>query len=295
MKNICFYILILIIILLPGLSKAQEDTSAASKFQQYLDDIYKYPKEIENKNIFSLNTGVSFLSLAENFETDLSRSYIAGFRYGFIRFNDEIDAPGRVYAANEYVYLQSVSSHIKLKGWDLTGIPTDGWRFGFAFRNGYGYVLGKKQYLTLTHAGALNWSRIDVEWPSLIPADQAVLEKFDEEFRFGTEYEAGVNYGIADFLQAELAYNHTIVMPGVENFKFAVSALLELAVQRTIDYAAYEYIWRNPDEVPYANFLVKNIVSYLLYQLRRYDMHWPFQSKEPLNYDSIRLHFTFIF
>jgi len=272
-----------------------QDTSAQSKFQQYLAEIYRYPKKLENYSLMSLHSGVSKLSIAKNFQTKLAPSFNIELRYGFIRFNEEIDAPGRVYMANEYIYLQSNSSGLKPKSWEFKGIPTDAWRFGFAFRNGYGFVIGKNQYLTFDHTGALNWSRIDVEWPSLIERDQKKLNIFDETFRFGTEFESGISYSITNFMQASIAYNHSVVMHGINLLQVALSSTLELSIQRTIDYLAYEYIWQNPNETPYANFIAKSLVSYLIYELRRYNQNWPFKSKEPLSYDSFYFGVTFVF
>lgn len=279
----------------PLLSMVDKDTIAHTKFQKYLSEIYSYPNKVENFNIMSFNTGVSLLSVSQGFRTKLARTYLFELRYGYIRFNEDIDAPGRVYLANEYIYIQSNSAHLKPNAWQLNGLPTDSWRFGFAFRNGYGYILGENKYLTFNHTGAINWSRIDVEWPSLIDSDQKVLDRFDEQFRFGIEFESGVSYSVADFLQLDLAYNHAITTPDLQTFPLIGSSLLELAIQRTIDYIAYDYIWQKPDETPIANFIVKNLISYVFYELRRYNQHWPFVSDVPLNFDSFRIGCTFVF
>jgi len=272
------------------------DTVEVTSFYEWLNEAYKYPKKLINYTLLEINYGYSLVSINDTkFKSNLSPVFCSEFKYGFIRINDDIGANNRFYVASENVFVSSYAAHFKPSDSKLKGITTDGWSFGFSFKNGFGYEFWDDRKLTLYHTGSLVLSRIDVELESPIPKDEKKLDDFDEKFRFGSSFECGANFEVFNFMHFDLAYNHQLVFPGSYFWGFAGSSLLELLFQRGIDYLAMRHLKDYPDEMPAANFIGKNLISVMFYELRRKNMHWPLKSDIPLNYDTFKIGFTFIF
>ena len=91
------------------------------------------------------------------------------------------------------------------------------------------------------------------------------------------------------------AFNRSFIMPSFNLFQWMPGVMMELLIQRTIDAFGEQLLKRNPRIFPVANFLLKNSISFLLYELRKNNMFWPIASDKPMNvyYFSIGIKFVF--
>ncbi|RMD51229.1 MAG: hypothetical protein D6830_00845 [Ignavibacteria bacterium] len=172
------------------------------------------------------------------------------------------------------------------------------WQFGFAKRDGYGY---KTEYFSVHpyHAGGIAWSRLKVTAPDIrtfAPVPQNALVRFNEEFRFGTINEGGINLGFGDgFISLNAGYKLDVIFPRYLIWKHLGSFIIEQAAQKGLDTFIDAIMDHSSASGPIVNVLLKNGLSYAFYTLKRENMNWPFNTEAPLTFETFKFGITFTF
>jgi hypothetical protein len=172
------------------------------------------------------------------------------------------------------------------------------WRFGAGWSSGYGYKLGENSAIIPYYSYTLNWSNMDFMYPDALPdtsRDIQTLNLYDESFRFGTSAEGGVRVKLIENLMLDAGYERSIVFQRHLFWKWAGSALIEVAAQGLLDSFINEVFESSPAAGPVVNFLLKNALAYGLYELRQDEMNWPFGGEPPIAYDQFKFGMTFVF
>lgn len=264
--------------------------------ERIIDKFYDYPELPENRVTLDLVYGFSNIGLPDGFEgLSIAKTYDLELRYGFTRINHDIDVEDRFYYASEYAFLANSSSFLKPSFWISTGINIDAWRFGIAYKNGYGYEMMNNQRLALYHSGMLSWTSIDFELIPVDPYQRGFINHYDEQVKFGMGYEGGFLFRFYENFNLNLAYEEALVYPYHELFKWSGSAVMDLVFHRTVDFFGDDLLKEYPDLYPVLNFLIKNGYSYFIYSFRDDEMNWPFDSSSPLIYTHFKLGITVIF
>lgn len=199
---------------------------------------------------------------------------------------------------NNYLFGSYISSKINTRN---SSAEDKTWRFGLGNSSGYGYLLGKKSSLVFYNANSITWTRYDDGFPlAMTPEDLSgyryiTLSDFNQSFRFGTSTEAGIIIPIAGFVNLQAQFDRTLVFPRHLFWKHLGSVMIELIGQGAVDGFVNAIMKSSPFAGPIINFLLKNALSYGIYELRREKMNWPFESREPLLFDSFKAGFTFTF
>jgi len=166
--------------------------------------------------------------------------------------------------------------------------------FGFGSADGYGYKLGKNSTLVLYNSSAMTWTRYD-HGSSLNYAENNMAEDFNKTIRFGSTAEGGIIIPLGGLVNLQASYDRTIVFPRHMVWKHMGSALIEAAGQSLIDGFVHAIYKTSPFAAPIVSFILKNGLSYGLYELRREKMNWPFESAEPLLFDTYKVGLKFTF
>jgi opacity protein-like surface antigen len=295
LKYYSFIIVIILTILpCPGSANDTNNVFQPTPFDKFIERL-NYSKESENQYIIGLKYGLSSLTDPHPAVfSELSDVYFLTIQYGFIRIEEEYNESSYLHLASETAFLGNYSSHMSHKSLTFPGKTTDCWRFGFNFKNGYGYNL-KYGKILLLHSGDISWSKIDYENLGESGEEQNRYDVFDEKYKFGTSYGAGLKYYFFDGLAVDLAYEHSLVFPKFLGWKWFGTATTELLIQRAIDYFGEDLLDDYPKYFPVYNLIIKNAVSMIFYELRRNQMNWFFKTEPPLSYDGlyIGLNFTF--
>jgi len=177
-------------------------------------------------------------------------------------------------------------------------IRTRMWQFGFGSESGYGYKFNNFS-ITPYYGYGINWSRVDFLDPVKDLNEKAVydadyIDYFDKSFRFGTHMESGLKIKLFRNLAVDASYRKEIVMPRVLFWKASGSALIECAGIWGIDEFVHRVFESTPVAAPIVNFVLKNALSYGIYELRKEKMSWPFDSSAPLTYNTFNVGVTFI-
>jgi hypothetical protein len=157
-------------------------------------------------------------------------------------------------------------------------VVAETWRFGGSAEVGMGYGNPSSFSVLLYHSGGLNWSRITVPGQVLIPEDKNLLDLYRDTFRFGTLSEGGIKFRLSDLLMIDGAYERSMIFPRHLFMKWVGSALLERCFQWGADGFVNRVLDNSPAAAPVVSFILKNGVSYAIYELRKKKMYWPFSS-----------------
>ncbi len=228
------------------------------------------------------------------------------FKLGYIKEKKAWETDYIIKHNYQFLYLSNESNKLAGKERESgTEIESDMWRFGFGKLSGYGYKLSENAAIIPYYSSTMNWSNIDFKYPNILTIDpivlfaydkdREVLDLYDESFRFGTSSEGGVRIKLIDNLMLDAGYERSIVFQRHLFWKWAGSAVIEIAAQGLLDGFISNVFESTPAAGPVVNFLLKNALAYGLYELRQKKMNWPFESEAPISYDQFKFAVTFVF
>jgi len=168
--------------------------------------------------------------------------------------------------------------------------------FGFGSADGYGYRLGKNSTLVLYNSGAFTWTRYDMgNSLNIAENEYNTIQDFNKSIRFGSTAEGGIIIPLGSVVNLQASYDRTIVFPRHMVWMHLGSVLIEAGGQFLLDGFVNAIYKTSPFAAPIVGFLLKNGLSYGIYELRREKMNWPFESAEPLLFDTYKVGVKFIF
>jgi hypothetical protein len=295
--------LLIFLFLLLGIDLYSQDEAPLPKsrkaetLSEYLERIFGQPEYVKNKFKMEADYSTLWISSDVPHVSDVLKS-VAGMEihYGVTRENHNLVVDNIFYHSREEIFLSSISSSTKLFQDAESLIKTDAWRFGFTYTSGYGFTLPNQHQLTLTHKAGLCWTQIDVEtFPYMYQEAAPYLISYDMNTKFGTLWSMGANYKFDEDYIASFEYEHSLVNPNFELGQFARSWILEVALQRWMDFFEEEMLRSTKEKFPYIYFIYKSTVSSLIYYYRSEQAYWPSKSSKPLNYRGIKLGITYVF
>ena len=205
----------------------------------------------------------------------------------------------------KYLFLSNTNNQLSGKEANGTEIESDMWRVGFGRSVGYGYKLGENSAIVLYNSYTINWSRIDFKFPDIMTInplalfvynqDLEVLKLYDEAFRFGTSGEGGIRVKALQNVMFDVGYERSVVFQRHLFWKWAGSALIEVVSQGLLNGFINEIFESSPAAGPIVNFILKNALTYGIYELRQDKMNWPFNSEAPVSCDQFKFGLTFMF
>ena len=210
---------------------------------------------------------------------------------------------------DKYFFISRIGSDMENTTAQANELRSLMWRFGCAKRTGYGYKLGTF-YLMPYHAQGIVWSRLQMkDYPpsafvALFPpstsqlnaeADREIIDRYDEEFRFGTIKESGINFDFASTIGLNVGYETSVIFPRHLFWKHAGSMIIEQAGLGLLEHFIDEVADSSPLSVPLVNFLLKGAYSYAFYSLNKEKMNWPFDTETPLTFETVKFGVTFTF
>jgi hypothetical protein len=254
--------------------------------------------EFEGKDFFkdpsiSLSYGFSRMGL-KGFTGPLNKPGLIELKLGYTSQN-ELEYDAIVKYKYSYLQLSSFTPDLRSSSDNSGRIKTDMWRFAFGHSAGYGYKLGKNAAVIPYSAGTFTWSRIDFKDSISNSADNQTAELFDEAFRFGTSAEGGLRIRVFSGLMLDAGYERSVVFPRHLFWKWLGSMGIELAGQWALDEFIKKIMNSSPYAGPLVGFILKNALSYGIYELRQEKMNWPFKSVAPVAYDQYKFGVTFVF
>lgn len=240
------------------------------------------------------NTGL------KSIDNDFMKAGIAELRLGYATQKDVKD--NIIKYSNKFLLVSNISNELKSKSNNTTDLNPEMWRFGFGAIDGYGYGFSNAAIIPYTSLSFM-WTRLDVknlndfkqDTVRFTPAEINNLELFNNSFRFGTMTEGGLRIQVIPLISVNAGYERTVVFPRVLVWKFLGSAVIEGIAIGAINEFVEEIMDNSPAAGPIVNFVLKNALSFGMYQLRHEKMNWPFKGANPLYSDTWKVGVTFTF
>ncbi len=302
-----YYNKLLIIVLallfsLPVLSQ-DDSTKTEDEWDWHWGEMDDWEDWVADFGFKKSRPAISFqYGLANMSRTDIQSQFVdpnlLELKLGYIKNRDAWGTDYIIRHNYKFIYLSNESNKLAGKEAAGTEIESDMWRYGSGWSSGYGYKLGKSSAIIPYYSYTLNWSNINFNYPDALTdtsQDVQTLNLYDESFRFGTSTEGGVRVKIIENLMLDAGYERSIVFQRHLFWKWAGSALIEVAAQGLLDSFINEVFESSPAAGPVVNFLLKNALAYGLYELRQDEMNWPFGGEPPIAYDQFKFGLTFVF
>ena len=184
---------------------------------------------------------------------------------------------------------------------DLSGnrkspdLITNSWRFGFGWASGYGYDLGSGFSVIPYHQSSLEWTSVNMLSTPSNPANIYTTDLFNKTFRFGNSFQGGIQFKFTDNLGIDASYERSIIYSRHLFWKWGISELIEVVGQSLVDKFVDEILDSSPSAAPVVNFLLKNALSYGIYELKQDKMNWPFETAAPLAFNQFKIGVNFVF
>jgi hypothetical protein len=172
---------------------------------------------------------------------------------------------------------------------------TNSWRFGLGSASGYGYDLGHGFSITPYHQTSFDWTMVSMLSTPTNPADIHTTDLYKKSFRFGNSFQGGIQFKFTDNFGIDASYERSVVYSRHLFWKWGASELIEAIGQGAIDKFVEEILDSSPNAVPVVNFLLKNALSYGIYELKQEKMNWPFETAPPLAFNQFKLGLSFVF
>jgi hypothetical protein len=179
------------------------------------------------------------------------------------------------------------------------GEPTTNiWRFALGTHSGYGYQLGSEPggaALLFYNGGDCALSSVDIRSTPHGMADSAVLYQYEGAPRFGNSVSGGVMLRITPLISVDAGFQRTVILRRMVFWPWLGSAILEGLLQDAIDGFGDKIGNASPMAKPITHFVLKNALSYGIYQLRKVNAYTPFPSEAPLFLDTFKVGLAFTF
>jgi hypothetical protein len=295
MLNRKLFLLISFTLLALATAFAQEEDSTTSKWDGCYNHKFNFNffhHEFKGKPSASLFYGFSQTGL-NNFTGSFSKPNLIELKLGYTDIKSMWKDFGVVKYTDEFFHISNFSTDLSGDNY-VSKLSTDMWRFGLEWASGYGYELNNSAIIPYS-SFSIDWSRLRIKNMPLNPTDQILLVPFNKTFRFGTSVEGGIKYEVVPHFFIDAGYQRSIIFPHHLFWKWAGSSIVEMAGQGAIDTFIKKIIKSSPSAGPIMSFILKNSLSYGIYELRREKMNWPFESTSPLTYDQLKIGFSFVF
>ncbi len=197
-------------------------------------------------------------------------------------------------------YITFSGNTVDLRDKEAVGLKSEMWSFGVGIRDGYGYRFGIVDVIPYSGM-SISWNRLNMKnYPDTTAnmakfLDAKILNRYNEEIRFGQKIEGGLIIGVNQFVSLNASYEANILFPRFMTWKHLGSSCIELIGLGIIDKFVDEIIDSSPIAAPIVNFILKNGLTYGFYMLQRDKMDFPFSSERPLTFETYKIGLTFAF
>lgn len=249
--------------------------------------------EFFNKPTIALDYGFSKMS-----QNGLNRSFVnpnlVELKLGYSNEKPSWQSDDILKYRFHYFRLSNITTKLSETSSNSADYNTDLWRFGFGWASGYGYKISKSFQIIPYYNYSIDWSQLKFNSDPANANDKSIIGLYNNSFRFGTSTEGGLKINLIPQIQVSLAYEHSIIFPRHIFWKWAGSVAIETAGQWAVDRFINEIMDSSPYATPIVNFVLKNALSFGVYELRKDKMNWPFDSAAPLFYEQFKVGFTFV-
>jgi opacity protein-like surface antigen len=259
----------------------------------HYDFTYNMFNEFSGNPTITANYGFSKTSL-KDFNESFSKPNLVELKLGYTHQRSTNEEDNILKYNYKYFYVSNISVDLANNSTGSADLKTDLWRFGFGRSTGLGYKLGSAAIIPY-HSYSFEWSKLRMEDTPLNTDDKNMTDLYNQSFRFGNSTEGGIKFQFIPNMSVDASYERSVIFPRHIFWAWTGGVVVEAAGQWAIDSFVNEILDSSPYAAPIVNFVLKNALSYGLYELRHDKMNWPFNTAAPLSYDQFKVGVTFVF
>lgn len=294
MKLLSVTLLYLFILSTPVQIFAQDSTETEETWKWEWDEFDEWTDWHNKRPAISVNYGFSELSRTD-MEAPFADNNLIELKLGYSHTKTSKYADYISQNNFNYLFLNRNSTSLAGGSDNISDIETNNWQFGPGWSSGYGYKLGESSSIIPYYTSSLTWTNLDFTDDTLSANDERIKELYDESFRFGSSSESGIRFQATDLISVDAGYERSIVFERHLFWKWAGSAIIEVAANGVLDVFIKEIFKSSPSAGPIVFFVLKSALGYGLYELRQEKMNWPFPSAPPIAMDNFKFGVTFTF
>jgi hypothetical protein len=172
------------------------------------------------------------------------------------------------------------------------------WTAGLGWERGYGYKFtsaneGPAIHLLVAHG--VQWGNLALKGGISNGPDSTLMESYEGGIRFSTKSGGVIRFHILPLLALDAGYERMVMYRKHKFWEWLGSVIVEGSGEWVIDRFVDRILSTSPGAAPIVNFVLKNAVSYGVYELRKKNGSWPFESEAPMTYDTFRVGITMVF
>ena len=251
-------------------------------------------QKLENNSIFSIwygfsNNNNSLLMSNNKFAT----SFNLAIEYGFLRIKDDKTTKPYYLHFGERIYFENQSSHLKPKSWTINGQTLDGWIFGLKAIDGVGKKLSKFDF-EFQHSSSLIWTRFDFEnyYRNVLINPQ--IQKIDERYKFGRNYDIAFALKFVDKFQLGLNFSKNFIFPEFEFKKWVISYITEIGLQRWMDFVDEKLRGQTNEHYWCYKYIYKTIITALITTMMKEKPYLFFNTDKAFHNNGILIKVSYI-
>ncbi|MCB0732142.1 MAG: hypothetical protein KDC88_14035 [Ignavibacteriae bacterium] len=209
-----------------------------------------------------------------------SNDYLSKYGYGFFYLKNE---------SSKHINAENESYNVK----------SEMWSFGFGKLIGYGYDICDVVSIIPYNSNTINWTKVNFDFLNNLESENSkdvqTLKLYDDSFRFGSSGEGGIRIGLFNYLLFDFGYERSIIFQRHLFWKWVGSSFIEMGAGSILDKFIDEVFESSAGAGPIVFFLLKNGLTYGIYELRKEKMNWPFKTASPLFLEQFKFGVTFVF
>lgn len=285
---------------LVGDVKPSEDTTYDESWDNWEEEWDKDQKDWEEEFGHFRVKGQPSISLNYGFakmkRKDLSSPFTnpgsIQLKLGYVKERNIKKNENIIDYSDHYFHLSNITSDLGTN--TDVDYKSNNWKFGLGNTSGYGYKIGNSAIL-LNHGFSLDWTRLDIKSAFKNPVDSTILTKYNRSFRFGTSWIGSAQIRVIPQVAIDVAYERAVIFERHLFWKWAGSVVVEAAGQIAVDQFVNAVIKSSSYAAPVVSFVLKNALSYGMYELRKDKMNYPFETASPVALDQFKVGLTFVF
>ena len=298
MKQFYLAFTLILIFFTPVRITAQDSTKSHNDdewaWDMNWDNVDDWISWSHKKPTISLNYGLSNIS-RDDVEESIANNDLIELKLGYTTIKETQYADYIEKFIYNYAFLNYNSTNLAGGTDDTSEIKTKNWQFGLGWSTGYGYKIGTDAAIIPYYSSTLSFTEINFQNDSLNLNDEDIMNRYYGTFRFGSSSEFGVRGQVSKLIVVEAGYETAAVFEGWLFWKWAGSAVIEVAANGILDVFIKEVFKSSPAAGPIVFFVLKGALGYGLYELRKGEMNWPFPSAPPIAMDNFKFGMTFTF
>jgi hypothetical protein len=227
----------------------------------------------------------------------LFSSRLAELHFGGLRQNELDESESIVEHRNDYLFAGVATKDLGSR-LNSGEIAFTAWRLGMVWEKGYGYKLTgalEGPSISLLTTQGVQWTNVALKSGITSGADSTLLGMYEGGIRFGTRSGAVVRFHMLPLLTLDAGYERSVVYRRHKFWEWLGGVVVAGGGDWLLDRFVDRILRSTPEGAPVVNFVLKSALSYGVYELRKKNGNWPFESEAPMSSETFMVGVTMVF